>query len=85
MFDRAKGLEVLKAAQSDKAKEKWLRESYKDGNEDSVKHTLEEIIDNPQSDTLLAFAEDFYARKYHKKRTSTVTDMLRNASRALDT
>ncbi len=59
MFDRAKGLEVLKAAQSDKAKEKWLRESYKDGNENSVKQTLEEIIDNPQSDTLLAFAEDF--------------------------
>ena len=83
-FDRPKGLEVLKLAQSDKAKEKWLRESYKDGDEDGVKQALEEIIDNPPSDTLLAFAEDFYARKYHKKRTSTVTDMLRNASRTLE-
>ncbi|WP_394222294.1 exonuclease domain-containing protein [Alteromonas gracilis] len=83
-FDKEKGLEVLQLAQSDKAKEKWLRESYKDGKEDEVRHELESIIDNPQSDTLLAFAEDFYARKYHKKRTSTVTDMLRNASRTLN-
>jgi DNA polymerase-3 subunit epsilon len=83
-LDRPKGLGILQQAQSDKAKEKWLRESYKDGNEDGVKQVLEDIIDNPQSDTLLAFAEDFYARKYHKKRTSTVTDMLRNASRTLD-
>lgn len=83
-IDRAKGLNILQRAKSDKAKEKWLRESYKDGNEHDVKLVLEEILDNPQSDTLLAFAEDFYARKYHKKRTSKVTDMLRDASRTLD-
>jgi DNA polymerase-3 subunit epsilon len=81
--NRDKGLNILALAQSDKAKEKWLRESYKDGNDGEVRRALEHIIDNPQSDTLLAFAEDFYARKYHKKRTSTVTDMLRNASRTL--
>ena len=81
--NRDKGLNILALAQSDKAKEKWLRESYKDGNHGEVRRALEHIIDNPQSDTLLAFAEDFYARKYHKKRTSTVTDMLRNASRTL--
>ncbi|BFT31926.1 hypothetical protein D210916BOD24_31020 [Alteromonas sp. D210916BOD_24] len=83
-IDREKGLAVLAVADSDKAKEKWLRESYKDGKADEVKGVLESIIDNPQSDTLLAFAEDFYARKFHKKRTSTVTDMLRDASRTLD-
>ena len=44
MFDRAKGLEVLKAAQSDKAKEKWLRESYKDGNENMLNRPEEIII-----------------------------------------
>ena len=81
--NRDKGLNILALAQSDKAKEKWLRESYKDGNHGEVRRALEHIIDNPQSDTLLAFAEDFYARKYHKKRTSTVTDMLRSASRTL--
>ena len=82
-IDRVNGLRVMSLAESDKAKEKWLRESYKDGQVEEVKAALEQIIDNPQSDTLLAFAEDFYARKYHKKRTSTVTDMLRNASRTL--
>jgi DNA polymerase-3 subunit epsilon len=82
--ERTVGLKLLSQAQSDKAKEKWLRESYKDGELEAVKASLEDIIDNPASDTLLAFAEDFYARKYHKKRTSTVTDMLRSASRTLD-
>ncbi|MDO6576816.1 exonuclease domain-containing protein [Alteromonas stellipolaris] len=81
---REQALLLLSSADSDKAKEKWIRESYKDGNVDSVKEALELIIDSPPSDTLLAFAEDFYARKYHKKRTSAVTDMLRNASRTID-
>lgn len=81
--DKQKGLNILRLADSDKGKEKWIRESYKLGCVDEVKSELEYIIDNPQSDTLLAFAEDFYARKYNKKRTSTVTDMLRNASREL--
>ncbi len=81
--DKQKGLHILGLAESDKAKEKWIRESYKVGNTDDVKVILEGIIDNPQSDTLLAFAEDFYARKFNKKRTSSVTDMLRSASREL--
>lgn len=82
-IERALGLHVLGMAYSDKAREKWLRESYKDGVLEEVKAALEDIIDNPASDTLLAFAEDFYARKFHKKRTSAVTDMLRSASRTL--
>lgn len=76
-------LSVLAQAPGDSAREKWLREAYKAGSKDQVKSELEAIIDNPASDSLLAFAEDFYARKYHKKRTSAVTDMLRNASRSL--
>ena len=83
-WDRERGLAIIAQANSDKAKEKWLRESYKDGHTEEVRLVLESIIDNPQSDTLLAFAEDFYARKFHKKRTSAVTDMLRNASRNID-
>ena len=76
-------LSVLARGQGDQAKEKWLRELYKSGDKAQVKSALEEIIDNPGSDTLLTFAEDFYARKFHKKRTSALTDMLRNASRTL--
>ncbi|QJR80779.1 DNA polymerase III subunit epsilon [Alteromonas pelagimontana] len=82
-IDRPLALSTLQQAPGDNAKEKWLREAYKDGEKEAVKSQLEAIIDNPPSDTLLAFAEDFLARKFHKKRTSAVTDMLRNASRTL--
>lgn len=81
---RDKALKLLSCAHSDKAKEKWIRESYKDGNSEGVQKALEEVIDVPPSDTLLAFAEDFYARKFNKKRTSAVTDMLRSASRTIN-
>ena len=80
---RQLAINLFAQGSSDKAKEKWIRESYKDGNTDSVRIALEHIIESPPSDTLLAFAEDFYLRKYHKKRTSVVTDMLRNASRKI--
>ncbi|MEW9797698.1 exonuclease domain-containing protein [Alteromonas sp. CYL-A6] len=82
--DTGLALSVLRRADSDEAKEKWLREAYKAGLKDEVKAALESHIENPPSDTFLAFAEDFYARKFHQKRTSVVTDMLRNASRSLD-
>lgn len=41
---------------------------------------LESLIDAPSSDSEAAFAEDFYARKFHKKRTSATTDLLRSAT-----
>lgn len=82
--ERIMALTLLRNANSDKAKEKWIRESHKDKDEDGVKAMLEDIMASPPSDTLLAFAEDFYARKFNKKRTSAVTDMLREASRTLD-
>lgn len=83
VVSRPQGLALLARAQSDKAKEKWIRESYKEGHSEEVKQALASIIDEPPSDTLLAFAEDFYARKFNKKRTSAVTDMLRSAARTL--
>lgn len=83
-LDQDLALRVLALANSDEAQEKWLREAYKAGHTGEVKTVLERTIDAPSSDTLLAFAEDFYARKFHKKRTSAVTDMLRNASTTLD-
>lgn len=81
-LDRPLALQVLEQAPGDAAREKWLRELYKDDKE-QARQALEAVIDNPPSDFVLAFAEDFYARKFHKKRTSALTDMLRDASRAL--
>lgn len=65
------------------AQEKWIREQYKMGNIDMVKSKLLNIIEQPESDQLLIFAEDFLARKYNKKRTSMLTDMLREESQTL--
>ncbi|MDC8829406.1 exonuclease domain-containing protein [Alteromonas gilva] len=81
--DHHKALAYLQQANSDQAREKWLRESYKAGNKDEVKATLEALIDDPPSDTLLAFAEDFYRRKYNRKKTSLLTDMLRDATHVI--
>ena len=59
--------------------ERVIRLRYKEGDKDWVKSRLEEIIENPSSDDEHAFAQDFYARKFKKKRTSIVTDILREA------
>ena len=77
------GVTLLGQAQDDKSVEKWLREAYKLGLHDEVKQRLESIIDEPTSELLNAFAEDFLARKFGSKRTSTLTDMLRNAQHVL--
>ena len=59
--------------------ERVIRLRYKAGNKDWVKARLEALIDNPGSDDELMFASDFYARKYNGKRTSLMTDILREA------
>jgi DNA polymerase-3 subunit epsilon len=62
--------------------ERVIRIRYKRNSErdrDWAQARLEDMIDNPESDEELAFAEDFYARKYNKKKTSIVTDLLRDS------
>ena len=44
------------------------------------KDRLEAMIESPASDLEATFAEDFYARKFRKKRTSATTDLLRSAT-----
>ena len=50
-----------------------------DSDREWVQQRLEDMIENPESDEEHAFAEDFYARKFEKKRTSAVTDLLRDS------
>jgi DNA polymerase-3 subunit epsilon len=76
-------LQILSASNEPLAQEKVLRERYKLGDKDWVKQRLEEIIDSPESEALLAFAEDFLSRKFKQKRTSILTDMLREKATAL--
>lgn len=57
-----------------------LRYSRNDeGDRDWVKLRLEAMIEDPASDDEHHFASDFYARKFDKKRTSRVTDILRGS------
>lgn len=81
--DAPHGIAVLKTIKTDTALEKWVREAYKHGFTEEVELELESIIEAPLSEDLLAFAEDFLARKYHKKRTSVLTDMLRENSQTI--
>ncbi|MGQ8366883.1 exonuclease domain-containing protein [Glaciecola sp. 1036] len=76
-------LPLLKQIQHQDAQEKWCREAFKQGMKEQVEAQLLSIIDNPISDHLAFFAEDFLARKYQQKRTSLMTDMLRQGNRHL--
>lgn len=57
---------------------RWARDEDED--REWCKARLEALIENPGSDSEASFAEDFYARKLHKKRTSATTDLLRTAT-----
>ena len=76
-------LPILDASQLPEAQEKALRIRYQYTDKEQVKQQLEAIIEQPDNSHILAFAEDFLARKYQKKRTSVLTDMLRNSARQL--
>ncbi len=73
-------LKTLNKSAYPEAQERVIRERFKLGDKEWVLGALETIIEYPESEGLLTFAEDFLARKFQKKRTSIFTDMLREAS-----
>ncbi len=77
--DLETALTVYARSDTPRCNERVVRLRYKQGDKDWVKSRLEAMIENPASDEEHAFAQDFYARKFKKKRTSTVTDILRGA------
>jgi DNA polymerase-3 subunit epsilon len=77
-------LEAWHLSEHDTATERWIREQYKDNNIDAVESALKTLIDGGSSEALLVFAEDFYARKFKQKRTSVLTDLLRDSTRCLN-
>ncbi len=74
--------QTLKAwsySESPMAREKSARLLFKlDRKNDCIK-ILEDIQRQPRSDEELLFAEDFYLRKFNKKRKSTVTEILQQS------
>jgi len=59
--------------------ERAVRLAWAAGEKDAVKERLESMIAAPGSDGEALFAQDFLARKFGGKRTSLITDMLREA------
>ena len=59
--------------------ERVIRLRYSRGEKAWVEQRLCKLIENPNSDEEHNFAQDFYARKYKQKRTSLVTDLLRES------
>jgi DNA polymerase-3 subunit epsilon len=76
-------LACLQRSNHSTAQEAWLRAQYKNGNKQAVEQHLQQLMQDPPSDKLALFAEDFYARKFAGKRTSPTTDMLRASSQTL--
>ncbi|WP_372766690.1 exonuclease domain-containing protein [Pseudoalteromonas sp.] len=71
--------QLLSLSHHPAAKEKYIRLLYKSERKALCEKLLVEILDDPDSETLLLFAEDFYAQKFNQKRTSVLTDILRDS------
>ncbi|GAA60295.1 DNA polymerase III subunit epsilon [Pseudoalteromonas sp. BSi20652] len=66
------------------AQEIQIREQYRLGNKEWVKARLEAIIENPLTDDLLYFADDFLMRKFNKNTRSRLSAMLANTQCVLE-
>lgn len=61
------------------SQERTVRLLYAGGEIARAKTLLEAMLDAPAHDEAFLFADDFYQRKFGKKRTSPFTDLLRDA------
>ncbi|QPB85449.1 DNA polymerase III subunit epsilon [Pseudoalteromonas rubra] len=70
---------MLALSNHPKSQEKYIRALYAAGEHDACRTQLEAVLSCPQNEELLLFAEDFSALKFTTKRTSVLTDMLRQS------
>ncbi len=78
--DRESAIELFRQGESSACSEKLIRLLLAAGRRDEARAHLEQCIDNPRSDEEWLTARDIYERKFEKKRTSMVTDLLRAAA-----
>ncbi len=72
-------LRLYQKGESPECTERVIRLLLADGQRDEARRFLERCIDAPRGDEEYLFARDLYARKFGRKRTSSLTDALRNA------
>lgn len=77
--DEDLGLQAWQESRHPEAREKRARYFQKKGRLEECRLVLEEILQNPRTDVELIFAEDFLARKFGKKRTGSLSDVLNSA------
>ncbi len=74
-----KALSLYRYGESAQCSERFARLLLAAGKREEAQEFLERCIDDPRSEEERLIAEDIYARKFNKKRTSTATDALRAA------
>ncbi|MEO1201437.1 MAG: exonuclease domain-containing protein [Pseudomonadota bacterium] len=72
-------LDIYRRGESSTATERLVRMLLTAGRRDEAQSYLESLMAEPRNDEEKLFAHDLYARKFEKKRTSTLTDTLRAA------
>jgi len=77
LSDTSTALSLYERSDTPLCNERVIRLRYSQGDKSWCENRLLMLIDNPGSDEEHYFAHDFYNRKYKKKRTSLVTDILR--------
>lgn len=77
--DTDAALRVYRQGESVKCSERIIRLLLASGRRDDAKHYLERCLASPASVDEALLAGDIYERKFNKKKTSLVTDLLRQA------
>jgi len=72
-------LSLYRAGESVKCSERIVRLLLSNGGREEARAYLERCLERPRTDEEWHFACDIYERKFKKKRTSTLTDVLRAA------
>ncbi|MDJ0908219.1 MAG: exonuclease domain-containing protein [Woeseiaceae bacterium] len=72
-------LALYRAGESAACSEKVARLMFARGDKEEAREYLERCIDEPRSDEEWLVASDLYERKFRKKRTTVMTDLLRAA------
>jgi len=77
--DAAAALSVYQAGESTRCSERVMRLMLANGDRAAAESYLERCLENPRSDEEWLVARDIYERKFNRKRTSALTDLLRDA------
>lgn len=77
--DTATALKVYRASDRFPSTERTARLLVQNGEREEAGEFLSKLIDDPSCDEELLFAEDFYERKFEKKKTGRLTSLLRDA------